>query len=46
MTPSENLTKLINAFETCKLSAYWDGTYTDEARTQKRWTLGWYFKAI
>lgn len=41
MNASPRLTQLIDAFESCRLVAYWDGTYLDKARTQKRWSLGW-----
>lgn len=42
MTPSPRLTTLLNAFESCRLAAYWDGTYIDApANTVKRWSVGW-----
>lgn len=33
--------ELIESFESLRLTAYWDGTYLDQAKTQKRWSIGW-----
>ncbi len=41
MTSGARLTELLCAFESCRLTSYWDGTWLDDARTQKRWTIGW-----
>ncbi len=41
MKASSRLTQLINSFESFRDVAYWDGTYVDEARAQKRWSIGW-----
>lgn len=41
MKPSIRSTLLTQAFEKCRLVAYWDGTYKDVARIQRRYTLGW-----
>ncbi len=41
MKASRRLTQLLDAFEQLRTTAYWDGTYLDQARTQKRWSIGW-----
>lgn len=42
MKASERSTQLTKAFESCRLVAYWDGTYLDRPVNKvKRWSLGW-----
>lgn len=41
MTTSPPGRKLIESFESLRLVAYWDLTYLDAAKTQKRWSIGY-----
>jgi len=41
MKTSANGRRLIESFEALRLTAYWDGTYLDQAKTIKRWSIGW-----
>jgi len=41
MKQSPRSTELTKHFEQCRLTAYWDGTFTDAQKKKKRWTIGW-----